>query len=644
MLAKRKVGRIVIKDGIDLIGTATGFMVSDRLLLTNWHVFRSVEEVLDSEVEFFYELDIFGRRTTPTTFRLASHEFFFSLKDLDYCLIAVEAADMSGKVELSSIGYHYLDPTLGKLGEEGKEKMNIIHHPGGDYQQLSIRDNTYTKILEKTIWYSSDTAQGSSGSPVFNDQWQVVALHHMGVPQRTDDGTHYADKNGNPVLPVGNKIDETKIHWIANEGIRVSVLLKDLFERFPDNKLVLGMKEKRDPSALPQHNTNANTNVATALNPQPKGQVIGTEDKPMATDNLENVQISFPASLIETNGNISININNRIDFQPAAVSETGKSLVAPELDEALLEAKKVDIENAVDYSACRGYRADFMGTEIPLPKPKKILQKFVAPLKSGTKSVLNYYFFSTIQHSVRKMPIISAINVDGNLANRKDETEREDVWLRDNRMDYEVQLNDKFYKGSKFDRGHLARREDANYGPTAELAKIYAYMTCVYTNACPQVPALNRSNKQGIWGKLEKAILEKGVVQEKGEFTKITVLNGPIFDDDDRFFRGIQIPMEFWKIVLWFNENKELQATAFKLSQATLVGNIDWEKLGFDTDAEFEEYQCSIASLGKLTDIDFSDIEPFDTFKSIDGNESLRIESTAALDKIIEESYFSAAA
>jgi endonuclease G, mitochondrial len=639
ILAKRKVGRIVVKDGIRQIGSATGFMVSDRLLLTNWHVFRGIEEVQQSEVEFFYELDIFGRRTSPTSFRLAPQDFFFSLKDLDYCLVAVDPMDVSGKTELSTIGYHYLDPTLGKLGEEGKEKMNIIHHPGGDYQQLSIRDNTYVKILEKTIWYSSDTAQGSSGSPVFNDQWQVVALHHMGVPKRTADGKNYADKDGNPVLPVGKKIDETKIHWIANEGIRISVLLKDLFERFPDDQLVLGMKRKRDPSALPTPDANAALVPATPKFTPRTIKETEIEDKPMSADNSDNVQIAFPASLIETNGNITISINNRFSAVPAAETARGPIDQQQLVDEALLEAKKTDLENSIDYSDCQGYQEDFLGIPIPLPKPKKALRKFVAPLKTGSRPVLDYYFYSTIQHSVRKMPIISAINVDGNLANRKDETKRVDVWLRDNRMDYEMQLDDKFYKASKFDRGHMSRREDANYGPTPELARKFADMTCIYTNACPQVPGLNRSNKQGIWGKLEKAILEKGVNAENGKSTSITVFNGPIFDDDDRFFRGIQIPMEFWKIVLWFNEKGKLRATGFKLSQADLVGEIDFEKLGFDTDSAFVEQRCSISSLEKLTNIDFSGIKPLDTFRASDGSEFVRIESEESLRNLIEESF-----
>ncbi|RWK46883.1 MAG: peptidase, partial [Mesorhizobium sp.] len=59
----------------------------------------------------------------------------------------------------------------------------------------------------------TDTEPGSSGAPVFNDQWQVLALHHKAVPapERTGKKT---------VAPV----------WIANEGVRISAIFS-LLER-----------------------------------------------------------------------------------------------------------------------------------------------------------------------------------------------------------------------------------------------------------------------------------------------------------------------------------------------------------------------------------------------------------------------------
>jgi endonuclease G len=227
------------------------------------------------------------------------------------------------------------------------------------------------------------------------------------------------------------------------------------------------------------------------------------------------------------------------------------------------------------------------------------------------------------------MPVISGVNVDGDPAKRKDDTKRKDVWLRDTRISFDIQLDDTYYKNSGFDRGHMSRREDANWGSTAENAKRNADLTCMYPNACPQVAAINQSSRKGLWGLLEKVVLETGALAEKGKTAKISVFNGPIFKEDDPVFRGIQVPMDFYKIVLWLTNKGELKATAFKLSQTELVGDIDFEALDVDQNTAFKEYQCSIKSLQKETKIDFSGLIPFDTFE---GNEDENLELLSTVD------------
>ncbi|MFJ1567897.1 trypsin-like serine peptidase [Streptomyces erythrochromogenes] len=66
------------------------------------------------------------------------------------------------------------------------ELVSIIQHPNGEPKQLALRDDQIVDVLDDFVHYSADTARGSSGAPVFNDQWEVVALHHaaVGVPAR----------------------------------------------------------------------------------------------------------------------------------------------------------------------------------------------------------------------------------------------------------------------------------------------------------------------------------------------------------------------------------------------------------------------------------------------------------------------------
>ena len=123
---------------------------------------------------------------------------------------------------LAAYGWLPLIEDAGKLLV--RETVTIIQHPNGEPKQLAIRKNQVVDELELFIPYQTDTDPGSSGSPVFNDQWEVVALHHSGVPKRnpanellTTDGRVWSEWMG-----------EQRIAWLANEGVRVSRLARHI--------------------------------------------------------------------------------------------------------------------------------------------------------------------------------------------------------------------------------------------------------------------------------------------------------------------------------------------------------------------------------------------------------------------------------
>ena len=633
ILSKQKVGRIVVKEGSKISGYATGFMVSHRLLLTNWHVFNKKENVKDSEVEFYYELDVYGREQQPVVFKFKENDFFFSCKEYDYCFVAVAPIDISNKISLSSLGYFYLDPEQGKLGEEGKEKLNIIHHPEGLRKQLSIRENRYLKKLSNTIWYETDTAQGSSGSPVMNDQWQVVALHHSGVPEMSADGKSYLDKNNNPILPdEDGKIDSAIIKWKANEGYRISIILNDFLAKQGADPLVQEIKVPAKEQRIVLYSQVSTVGGMETITPSAVHTHSLTNNSNM--ENSTDIRISIPASLMDASGTVNISINNsqkgNINIDRDAAKNT------PATEGLLDEIKKVEKEDNMDYTACKGYDENFMGVKVTLPKVTKIKNTVAKFKDNAQKFILTYQHYSSVHSALRKMPVYSAINVEGNPALRKDDEERVDVWLRDNRIDYELQLTDNYYSKSGFDKGHMSRREDADWGSTATKAKEYADLTCMYTNACPQVPELNRSNKSGLWGILEKVILEKGVKKEEGKTSRISVFNGPVFKEHDKAYKGVLIPMQFWKIIAWLNEANKLKATAFMLSQEELVGDINFdEELQFDQVKEFAEYQCSISEIEKLTKLDFGTLKKVDTYDKKNIKALTKINSTGDFESFI---------
>lgn len=205
----------------------TGFLVGARLLMTNNHVIASASEASQVEAEFGYEHDVDGVLAEPVQFNLRPDEMFFTDSNLDFTLVAV-APLSEGGVSIERYGRLPLIPVSGK--GLGGEWVSIVQHPNGQPKQIAIRASQIIDLdpasvpginLDHFIYYSTDTEPGSSGSPVFNDQWQVVAIHHKAVPAPTEPGAKPSNM----------------IRWIANEGVRVSAIFGHLSRRrFEDEK------------------------------------------------------------------------------------------------------------------------------------------------------------------------------------------------------------------------------------------------------------------------------------------------------------------------------------------------------------------------------------------------------------------------
>jgi len=53
----------------------------------------------------------------------------------------------------------------------------VIQHPLGQYKQIVLSNNQVIGMNDRFLYYEADNEHGSSGSPVFNQSWELVALH-----------------------------------------------------------------------------------------------------------------------------------------------------------------------------------------------------------------------------------------------------------------------------------------------------------------------------------------------------------------------------------------------------------------------------------------------------------------------------------
>ncbi|MFQ6026807.1 MAG: endonuclease [Dehalococcoidia bacterium] len=254
----QSIGRIVTIPHHGANGT--GFLISSRLLMTNHHVLSDEEDAAGNIVEFDYGD---APDSVPIPFRFRPDEFFRTspIEELDCTVVAVEALN-NAQVPLERFGWCVLaaEEDSVQIGE----RVNIIHHPAGAFKQVSIRDNFVANEDpedDPKYWhYSSDTRRGSSGSPVFNEEWEVVALHHAGI--EVDDPEEVAAyRRILQTLGVAG-LDATNETIQVNEGIRAHRILDWLQSEsanFTDTEAALYQElvERAEESqlVLPRNNT-----------------------------------------------------------------------------------------------------------------------------------------------------------------------------------------------------------------------------------------------------------------------------------------------------------------------------------------------------------------------------------------------------
>ena len=194
MQRSRAVARVVRRDR----SSGTGFLISSGWLLTNNHVLPSASVAEGAVAEFNYQTATDGSDAEITSYPLDAARFHTSETN-DWTAIGIDGA---AEREWGTIA-------LERVSTKVDAFVNIIQHPGGGPKQIGLYHNTVAYVGEGRVQYLTDTLPGSSGSPVFDGDWKVVALHHSGGMLRQPG---------------------TKQSFYRNEGIAVTTLIEELHE------------------------------------------------------------------------------------------------------------------------------------------------------------------------------------------------------------------------------------------------------------------------------------------------------------------------------------------------------------------------------------------------------------------------------
>ncbi|MHC4069925.1 MAG: trypsin-like serine peptidase [Planctomycetota bacterium] len=241
-------------------GWGSGFLISNSLFMTNNHVIPNEAFCDDVNMQFMYQ-DNYNTEPAISSefFETNEDSFFYTDAGLDYTIVRLkrkpylfriarsayrlgedmvnpgypskhEYADTEQIEELkylsdfitkkqpisafdparilqifgytpgSRYGFIPLRPTVSyPIGL----RLNVIQHPQGRKKEVVVQQNELRDVHTNVIHYYSDTDYGSSGSPVFNNIWDLMALHHARTPAES-----------------------------ANEGIRIDKIVADLRSEF----------------------------------------------------------------------------------------------------------------------------------------------------------------------------------------------------------------------------------------------------------------------------------------------------------------------------------------------------------------------------------------------------------------------------
>jgi len=223
------------------VGYGTAFLVGPRVVLTNFHVVQDVIEKRASpaDIRFRFDYKIIGGKANDGRTYLAApgdewlieHSSFSAADsdpaedalpasgELDFALIRL--AERVGEATIgdgtSSSAPRGWIPILNRASPIApKSTMHILQHPDGGPLKLALGEEMVIgeNANGTRVRYETSTLPGSSGSPGFDANWELTALHHAGDPRFPNLRVGRYNR-GIPITAVIKRLTESTISEIS---------------------------------------------------------------------------------------------------------------------------------------------------------------------------------------------------------------------------------------------------------------------------------------------------------------------------------------------------------------------------------------------------------------------------------------------
>jgi V8-like Glu-specific endopeptidase len=427
------VGRIDIP-GSSVGFMGTGFLIQENLIVTNRHVLQVSARQYNgtwkfsdgAAIDFGHEFrgrDSVNRRKLKRVVFCGNKAINFDSIDhskLDLALIELESASASRTIKVLPLN---LSPTWAAVGK----RIVTIGYPGSPPFML------YPPTLLEQLFQSTYGYKRIAPGELIASQTGVLPW------TLTHDATTLGGNSGSVVLLAGNEQVSAGLHY-GGRGV-----------------------EPRE---------NWGHVLADVLN-EPNGQSNKTL-RDVLRENGVQVECSGPPATGTTTPAVSQSPRPRPAAQPTKTGDWRQgvtlAMMRPlsavpgksRLEAAQLEAAGDGHTPAAQFANREGYSPDFIEDfTIPLPIPSADVRTL---RRGGTGVELKYEHFSVIMSASRKMPMITACNIDGAESRSLPRIQQ---WSYDGRLNDEDQWGNELYQNNDLDRGHMVRREDPVWGSLA---------------------------------------------------------------------------------------------------------------------------------------------------------------------------------